>query len=442
LAGDLLGPIFMPDAVREAVSDRAWLQAMLDFEAALARAEARAGVIPDEAALAIAGACRADLFDAEEIGRAGRGPGNPAAPLASALRERLDDDAARWVHWGATSQDVLDTAAMLVSGRVLDLVTADLDGVAAACARLADEHRATPMAGRTLLQQAVPTTFGLKAAGWLVSVIEARDGLAAIRRDRLAVELGGAAGTLSALGDEGPAVLALLAEELGLAEPAVPWHTARARLAELGAALGVTVGALSKIALDVILMAQTEVGEAAEATGGGSSAMPHKQNPVAATLVRACAPRVQAQAGVLLGAMAAEHERAAGAWHAEWDALADALALTGGAAARAREIVEGLRVDLERMRANLDATGGLVMAEHVKVVLAQKVGAPEAARLVEAAARRAREEGRTLGETLADDPGVELSGEEIERALAPEGYLGAADAFVQRALDLHAKKDR
>src|SRR5262245_18533455 len=266
----------MPDAVREAISDRAWLQAMLDFEAALARAEARAGLIPDEAALAIAGACRADLFDAGEIGHAGRGPGNPAAPLASALRERLDDDAARWVHWGATSQDVLDTAAMLVAGRVLDLVHADLGGVAAACARLADEHRATPMAGRTLLQQAVHTTFGLKAAGWLVSVLEARDRLGAIRRERLAGGLGGAPGTLSALGDEGPAVLALLAEELGLAEPAVPWHTARARLAELGAALAVTAGALSKVALDVILLAQTEVGEAAEATGGGSSAMPHK----------------------------------------------------------------------------------------------------------------------------------------------------------------------
>ncbi|HEY1275852.1 MAG TPA: 3-carboxy-cis,cis-muconate cycloisomerase [Thermoleophilaceae bacterium] len=436
MAGELFGPIFVPDPVREAVSDRAWLQAMLDFEAALAVAEARARVIPLQAAEAIGAACRADRFDAGRIARKGRGSGNPAAPLASALRAALPDEAARWVHWGATSQDVLDTAAMLVARRALDLVLADLDGVATACARLADAHRATPMAGRTLLQQAVPTTFGLKAAGWLVAVSEATDRLRAIQRERLAVELGGAAGTLSALGDQGPHVLALLAEELGLAEPVVPWHTARGRVAELGAELALTAGVLAKIALDVVLLAQTEVGEVAEAAGGGSSAMPHKRNPVAATLVRACAPQVQAQAGVLVAAMAQEHERAAGAWHSEWEALSRALELTGGAGARAREMVEGLRIDPERMRANLDATGGLLMAEHVMVVLTEKVGGPEASRLVEAAASRARDEGLSLGDALATDPGVELSDDEIRRALDPESYLGAADAFVQRALDL------
>jgi 3-carboxy-cis,cis-muconate cycloisomerase len=254
------------------------------------------------------------------------------------------------------------------------------------------------------------------------------------------VQLGGAAGTLAALGDAGLDVRARLAEELELEEPVLTWHTQRTRVGELAGALGGASGTVGKVARDITLLAQTEVQEVREAVSGGSTAMPHKQNPVAATLVRACAPRVQAQAGVLLAAMAQEHQRGAGAWHAEWDALRDALGLTGGAAARAREMVEGLRVDQERMRANLGATGGLLMAEQVKVVVAERVGGAEASKLVEAAARRSREEGRPFAEVLAAEVG--LSADEIERALDPEGYLGAADTFVQRALDLHGKADR
>jgi 3-carboxy-cis,cis-muconate cycloisomerase len=345
--------IFMPAPVRAAVSDEAWLEAMLEVERALAAAEAGAGVIPAEAASAIADACRAERFDAAAIGDAGRAPGNPVEPLVRALREEVGAEAAEHVHRGATSQDVLDTAAMLVSRRVLDLILDTLGAVAGECARLAEEHRSAPIAGRTLLQQAVPTTFGLKAAGWLGGVIEARRGLRRIRKERLAVQLGGAAGTLAALGDSGPEVARLFSDELGLAESA-PWHTNRVRIAELGAALAVAAGAVAKIGLDVALMSQTEIGEVAEAEGGRSSAMPHKRNSIGSVLTVSCARVVNGHVSVLVSSMPQEHERAAGAWHAEWPALSGALAFTAGAVDGARRALTGLEVDPERMRANLE----------------------------------------------------------------------------------------
>jgi 3-carboxy-cis,cis-muconate cycloisomerase len=269
MSESLFGPIFVPDEIREAVGGRAWLQAMLDAEGALALAEARAGVIPAEAAEAIAERCDADRFDPEEIGHEGRAAGNPVPPLVRALTAAVPGDAARYVHKGATSQDIVDTAAMLVARRVLDLILIEIDGVSAVCARLADTHRATIMAGRTLLQQALPTTFGLKAAGWLVAVLEARRRLLTVRESDLAAQLGGAAGTLASLGPDGPQVLSEFARELALAEPIVPWHTARLRIAELGSVLALTAGVMSKLALDVILMAQTEIAEVAEPSGGG-----------------------------------------------------------------------------------------------------------------------------------------------------------------------------
>jgi 3-carboxy-cis,cis-muconate cycloisomerase len=348
----LFTPIFVPEAVQDAVAGAAWVRAMLDVEAALAAAEAAEGVIPAAVAEAIA-AARPDVG---ELGVAARAAGNPVVPLVDALREAVGGDAARFVHYGATSQDVLDSAAMLVARRALEPVLAELDAVVEECARLAREHRDTLMAGRTLLQQAVPVTFGLKAAGWLAGVAGARARLRALR-EALPAQLGGAAGTLASLGDRGPAVLAAFARELGLAEPALPWHGARGPVAELGAALAVAAGAVEKVALDVVLLAQTEVGEVAEASGdgrGGSSAMPHKRNPVGAVRARAAARTVRGAAGVLLEAMAAEHERAAGAWHSEWTALSDALAYTGGAAWSLREGLSGLEVDTARMRANLD----------------------------------------------------------------------------------------
>jgi 3-carboxy-cis,cis-muconate cycloisomerase len=368
--------LFVPPPIAAATGDGAWVQAMVDFEVALARAQGIELSVPDQ-------------LDAAELARAGRSFGNPAAPLVSALDS---PDA----HRGATSQDVMDTAAMLVARRTLPLIFEQLDGVAAACARLAAEHRDTPMAARTLLQQALPTTFGLKAAGWLVSVDEACDLLDAVP---LRVELGGAAGTLASLGSDGLAVLGRLAAELELEEPVLPWHTRRVRVAQLGAALAIAAGALEKIALDVKLMAQTEVGELAESAEGGrggSSTLPHKRNPVGAALTIACAAGVRGAASVLTGAMAQEHERAAGAWQAEWEALSRALALGGGAAASLRESLEGLEVFPERMRANLDLTGGLIMAEAKRVT----------------------------GEEAPD----------------PTTYLGSAGAFVDRALAAHEER--
>jgi 3-carboxy-cis,cis-muconate cycloisomerase len=347
--------IFVPAPVRDAVSDDAWLAAMLEVERALAVAEARAGVIPAEAASAIADACRAERFDAAAIWDAGRAPGNPVEPLVRALRDEVGGEAADDVHRGATSQDILDTAAMLVSRNALDLIDELLGAVANECAALTEAHRSTPMAGRTLLQQAVPTTFGLKAAGWLGGVLEATRGLHHVRNERLAVQLGGAAGTLAALGDAGPEVARMLADELGLAE-SPPWHTNRARIAELGAALAVAAGAVAKIGLDVALMSQTEVGEVAEAEGGRSSAMPHKRNSIGSVLAVACTRQVNGHVSVLFSALPQEHERAAGAWHAEWPALSGALAFTAGAADGARRALSGLEVDSARMRANLELT--------------------------------------------------------------------------------------
>jgi 3-carboxy-cis,cis-muconate cycloisomerase len=411
-------PLFVPPALAAATGDGGWLQAMLDFEAALARAQGL-----DEPA--------APRLDAAEIAAAGRPAANPAAALVEALEE---PDA----HRGATSQDVMDTAAVLVTKRALPLIEDELASVAAACAGLAAEHRDTPMAARTLLQQALPTTFGLKAAGWLVAVDEARDLLAAVP---LEVELGGAAGTLASLGDEGLGVLARLATELDLAEPVLPWHTRRVRVGQLGSALALTAGALEKIALDLKLLAQTEVGEVAESSEGGrggSSTLPHKRNPVGATLTIACAHGVRGAASVLIGALAQEHERAAGAWQAEWEALSRALALTGGAAASLREALEGISVFPDRMRSNLELTGGLLMTEAVSTALADRLGRAEAKKVVAAAAQRAATGERPLRDQLIES--VDLSADEIDRALDPANYLGSASAFVDRALKAHEER--
>jgi len=335
LSSELFGPIFVPDELREAVSGRAWLQAMLDAERALAAASGVDGI--EEA-------CDASVYDLGAIAREGRAPGNPVEPLVRALRERSGVAEA---HRGATSQDILDTAAMLVARGARTLILAGLDSSARGAARLADEHRATLMAARTLMQQAVPTTFGLKAAGWLVGLLDARLRLSAWRPT---AQLGGAAGTLALLGDRGPEVLAAYARELDLAEPTLPWHASRGPMRELVAALAMTAAACGKIALDVVLLAQTEIAEL-RVGDGASSTMPHKRNPVAPILVQACVRRVRALATTFTWEH--EHERAAGAWHAEWEALSEALALTGGAAFHLRRTFDGLEVDAERMRANL-----------------------------------------------------------------------------------------
>jgi 3-carboxy-cis,cis-muconate cycloisomerase len=416
---------------REAVSDAAWLQAMLDAEAALARAEAGAGVIPGDHAEAIAASCRAERFDIAALGAQAAAVGNPAPPLVRALREQVGGAAAADVHRGATSQDIVDSAAMLVAHRALAVLLGDLEAAADAAATLAAAHRETVMAGRTLLQHAVPITFGLKAAGWLVALDESAERVRAVRDARLAAQLGGAAGTLAALGDAGPEVLARFARELGLAEPVVPWHTDRTRVAELAGALGAVCGVGTKVAGDLVLLAQTEVAEVregGEGPRGGSSTMPHKRNPVAAVSVRAAARQAPGLVATLLAAMEHEHERAAGAWHAEWPALRALLRTTGSAAAWLRDALEHLEVDPQRMRENLDTTGGALVAERVARALADALGRDGADELVREALAAGRLE-QAAREHLAPD--------EVARLMDPGGYLGAAAAFVDRALSAH-----
>jgi 3-carboxy-cis,cis-muconate cycloisomerase len=344
--------IFVPDELADALSDEAWLEALLEAERALANACSLAGVLTAPAAAAVAEACDVSHYDVRQIAEAGRAAGNPVEPLVRALRSRVGEAHAAAVHHGATSQDILDSGAMLVARRACALIDEDLGAVASLCAALADEHRGTVMAARTLLQQAVPTTFGAKAAVWLVGVVEARARLAGVA-DRLPAELGGAAGTLASFGTKGPEVLRLYAAELDLREPTVPWHAERTPVAELGAALALAAGVLGKIGRDVQLLSQTEIGEVAERDPGASSTMPHKQNAVGAVLAVACERHARANAALLLESLVAEHERAAGGWHAEWGALTAVLAGTGGAAAAVRRSLDGLHVDAGRMRANL-----------------------------------------------------------------------------------------
>jgi 3-carboxy-cis,cis-muconate cycloisomerase len=430
----LFAAIFVPDELRECVSERAWVEAMLEAESALAGAGAAVGAVPADAAAAIAERCQAASFDPEDLARQGRRAGNPVEPLVRALRSEVGGAAARYVHHGATSQDVMDTAAMLVARRALDLILDALERAAAACARHAEAHRATQMVARTLLQQAVPTTFGFKAAGWLVGLLDARKALLRVRASGLSAELGGAAGTLAAFGDRGPDVLTHFAAALELAEPTLPWHTNRVRVAELGAALAIAAGAAAKIGLDAALLAQNEVAEASE-PGGASSTMPQKRNPIGSTLTLACARHAGAAAATLIAALPQEHERAVGAWHAEWDALTDALASTGGAVAAVADVLDGLSVDSERMRANLAAADGAVLTERIAARLADEIGAGDALDLLARVADRSRGGARTFRDELVADERVTLAPDELDRLFDPTTYLGATGAFVDRALE-------
>jgi 3-carboxy-cis,cis-muconate cycloisomerase len=421
------------------VSDRAWVQAMLDVEAALARAESRLGLIPPTAADSIGSHCRVDEFDVAQLGRAAVRSANPVIPLVNTLRAAVPKDAAAYVHHGATSQDVLDTAMMLIARRGLDLVLADLDHAATAAAALADRHRATLMAARTLLQQALPTTFGLKAAGWLIAIIEARSEIARVARTRLAVQFGGAAGTMAALSGRGLDVARELSAELALAEPTLPWHTARARVVEIATALGIAAGVAGKVGLDVVLLAQTEVGEVSErpvAGRGGSSSLPQKRNPVDAIEILAAVRGLNAQVAILMGTMVQEHERAAGAWQAEWPAFGETLRLAGGAVSRLASVLNALQVDPERMRRNLEISGGTIMAEHVAILLGERVDRVMARALVDAAVSTSTATGRPFKDVLAGDSAIttHLKPEELAAALEPGGYLGVSSPLIDRAL--------
>jgi 3-carboxy-cis,cis-muconate cycloisomerase len=420
-------------------SSRARVAAMLRFEAAIAAAEADVGLVPEEAAAAIAAACDVARFDIAALERDGAVAGTLAIPLVLRLTEAVPEEARGWVHLGATSQDVLDTAMMLQARDALDVIAQELRGVGDACAALAQDHRATVMPGRTLLQHATPVTFGLKAAHWLGLATRQLARLSALRAS-LPVQLGGAAGTLAALGVEGRRVTERLAERLELAVPDLPWHTDRDMVAHLTGSLAIAAGAMAKIATDVVLAMQTEVAEMAEGPtpgAGASSTMPQKRNPVRAPAAIAAARLTAGAASVVLHGLAQEHERAVGSWHAEWAAVPEVFRYSAGAVEHARAIVEDLEVDPDRMRSNLDAGGGLLMAEALVTALVSHVGRDEAFRLVARASQRAAHDGIPLRSAAQADEAIReaLAPQGVDAALEPASYLGSAEQFVARALE-------
>jgi 3-carboxy-cis,cis-muconate cycloisomerase len=438
---DLLG--FTPPEVLAATSDEAVLGAMLDVEAALARAGARAGLIPAAAAEAIVACCTRGDFDLASISARAASSASPVVPLVADLTVRVPTFASGYVHYGATSQDVVDSALSRVAARVLDLIVEDLTAIGDRLASLAAEHRQTVQVGRTLLQHAGPLTFGMVCAGWLVAVDEAAASLDRVHRSRLAVSYGGPVGTLAALGDAGAEVARLLADELGLTEPVMPWHTNRTRVGELAGALGVAAGVLGGIACDVALLAQADVAEL-RVSGGGSSAMPHKRNPAAAVIVTAATHRVPGLVATLLSAAPQELARAAGRWQAEWPVLVEALRAVATAAHHGRLLFDGLRVDQARMLANLAAAGDAVMSESVSSALATAIGRGRAHEIVSEAVDRSTRDGTSLRNALAADADVTaaLGPDGIDAALAPQAWLGSASAWIDRALHAHEQGRR
>ena len=442
-SSSLLGPLFSSAAMRAVVDDKARLQRMLDFEAALARAQADAGVIPAKAAGPIATACRAGLFDIGKIAEDAVAGGNIAIPLVKALTAEVakaDKEAAGFVHWGTTSQDVIDTALVLELRDALDALATDLDRAVAAFSAQARKHKTTPAAARTWMQQALPMLFGLKLAGYAAALGRAKDRLLRLRQSALLLQFGGAAGTLAALGTRGLEVTERLAKELKLPAPEAPWHSHRDRLAEVAGAFAILAGTCGKIARDVSLLMQTEVGEAfepAEAGRGGSSSMPHKCNPTAAAAALAAASMAPQLAATIFTAQVQEHERALGGWQAEWPTFPALLLVTSGALRAVADIAEGLEVDAERMRANLDISQGLIMAEAVSVALAKKIGKQEAHKLVEEACKKSAKEKCHLHDVLSEDKRVTeyLPVDEIAKLVAPEHYTGMAGDFIDRLLE-------
>ena len=424
-------------------SGRAQLQAMLDVEAALAHAEARVGVVPASCVEPIRSAARAALYDTDRIAAEALETANPVIPVVRHLTARVaagDAGAARFVHWGATSQDILDTGLVLQLRAAVPAVIDHLARGVRAAAAHAREHAGATMAGRTWLQQATPVTFGLKAAGWADALDRSRRRLHAALDDALVLQFGGASGTLASLGSRGPAVTEALAARLELSVPDIPWHAHRDRFAQLACALGVAAGAAGKIGRDVALLAQTEVGEAAEPAApgrGGSSTMPQKRNPVAASVALAAAGRAPGLVATMLGAMVQEHERGLGGWQVEWDTLPDLVAIVAGGAGAAADALDGLVVDTDRMRANADASGGVLLAESIAMTLAESIGKHEAHACIAAACRRAAAEGRHLADVLGEDPVVarHLDRAEIARRLSADNYLGATRDYIDGVLE-------
>ena len=442
----LFDAYFTARDMREVFCDQGRVQAMLDFEAALARAEAHVGLIPQTAVAPIEAACRAGHYDFAALGEAIATAGNSAIPLVKALGKQIattDADAERYVHLGATSQDVMDTGLVLQLRRALELIESDLAQLGETLSTQAQRYVATPLAGRTWLQHATPVTLGMKIAGWLGAVTRSRQRLQELKPRLLVLQFGGASGTLAALGAQALPIADALATELHLTLPDQPWHTQRDRLVEFGSVLGLIAGSLGKLGRDISLLMQTEAGEVFEPSApgkGGSSTMPHKRNPVGAAVLIGAATRVPGLLSTLFSAMPQEHERSLGLWHAEWETLPEICCLVSGSLKQALLVADGLEVDAERMARNLDLTQGLVLAEAVSIVLAQRVGRDTAHHLLEQCCKRAVVEQRHLRAVLGDEPHVtaELSAAELDHLLDPAHYLGQARTWVERAVAEHS----
>lgn len=450
VSNQLFDAYFMQPEMREIFSDEGRVQGMLDFEAALARAQARVGLIPPEVVADIELSCDARLFDFDALAIAIGSAGNSAIPLVKALGIQIaarSAEAERYVHMGATSQDVMDSGLILQLRRAIVLLERDLTLLADAMAEQAQRHAGTPLAGRTWLQQATPVTLGMKIAGWLGAVTRHRQRLNEIKPRLLCLQFGGASGSLAALGDQAFSVAEALAGELQLELPEQPWHTQRDRLVEFAGLLGLIAGSLGKLGRDVSLLMQTEVGEVFEPSApgkGGSSTMPHKRNPVGAAVMISTATRAPGLVATMLAAMPQEHERSLGLWHAEWETLPELCCLVSGSLQQALQVLPGLQVDAERMASNLQSTKGLVLAEAVSIALAQRIGRDAAHHLVEQCCRRAVEQGAHLRQVLGETPQVseQFSSDELDRLLDPAHYLGQARQWVERAVAEHTRISR
>jgi 3-carboxy-cis,cis-muconate cycloisomerase len=438
----LLAPMLSSAAMRAICDDASCLQNMLDFEAALARAEATLGIIPANAAGPIENACRAESFDFATLADAATKSGNLAIPLVKVLTANVasaNAEAARYVHWGATSQDVIDTGAMLGLRAGIDALLTDINRAITGFAGLARQHRHTAVVARTWLQHALPMPFGLKLAEYAAALHRSKMRLQRLRSETLALQFGGAAGTLAALGDKGLQVSERLAQELKLPLPDAPWHTHRDRIAEAASVFAILAGTCGKVARDVSLMMQTDVAEAFEPSGegrGGSSTMPHKRNPVAAASALAAATMAPNLAATIFAAQVQDHERSAGPWHTEWPTLPTLLLVTSGGLAAIVDIAEGLEVDAERMQVNLHATNGLIMAEAVTMALAEKTGKSDAHHLVEAASKKAVAGKKHLRDVLTEDSKItaQLDADKITALFEPMAYQGASQALIDRLL--------
>jgi 3-carboxy-cis,cis-muconate cycloisomerase len=438
----LFDELFSYPALKQILSDESRIRAMLQFEAALAKAEARAGVVPQGAAQKIASQCRVELLDLAAIAKQAALAGNIAIPLVRMLTElveRQDKDAARFVHRGATSQDTIDSGFILQLRDAFALMEKDLEHLSSALSALAITHRETVIVARTWMQQALPTTFGFIVAGWLDAILRQRRRLIEIRPRVLSLQFGGAVGTLAALRGNGPAVANALADELQLALPVTPWHAHRDRTAEIATFLGILTGTLGKIARDISLHAQTGIGELSEPAGagrGGSSTMPHKRNPVTCSMVLAAATRIPGLVSTMLSAMPQEQQRGLGGWQAEWETLPEIIWISGGALHHLTEMLPHLEVHSQRMQQNLEATNGLIFAEAVTMALADRMGKMPAHLLIETACKKSLGENRSLKEVLRDEPSVHghLAPADLESLFDARNYLGNAENFVDRVV--------